>query len=86
MEKENGAVLREIENLLAGFDGGKYPPLWEIGLLIDDSAEELNKVAGRLGIYGFLAIDPLRTPEEGEEAWVDRVLDQVDQWQASIKR
>jgi hypothetical protein len=63
----------------------KYPPLWAIGVIIDDASGYLTNELTQLGNFGFLAIDPQDGLTEDSINWVDKILAKVDQWQASIK-
>ena len=82
-EIEQG-VFNQIEKFISASDGGKYPPLWGIGVSIDDGALRFNRlILPRLGRYGFTVINPLSEFREGPEGWVDRVLGEVDQWRVT---
>ena len=79
----DSAVYAELEPLLRGFNGGKYPPLFGIGGgIIDDVFAHISSgdlLLSELKEYGFPIFDPTsRVGDNNQDAWVDRVLHQVD--------
>lgn len=71
-----------LDGILNGYAGGKYPPLFGIGGgIIDDAVAIFSEThIPKLRDYGFRVFDPRNKMGEDEtsEAWVDRVLAQID--------